>query len=516
MTKKIEVVTDGQILSMPVGSTIEDAIKSVDTPYSKGAVVCIMKKQEKKDEEMSKEFVIETTEGILVMELNDFDSPSSLFWLENYQNFENLQIRWQSNDAAAFGPFKTEIEPVRGMKKYNKYDIVLGAGGFQSENTHIIICRKDQYAEYGAPKEGSFAFLTGGRTNLQKINDDTKILSITRTAEEEEMGKGICTNDLSTELEDGDKLITYTEVELALDSPHGAEMFYALVRNGTFNVDFKTHTFCSDNTLIGEPCEYENFEPRKKGSVCIRSSGEGRSKVYIMCSDRPSSLVHSVIGNITKGVELPIFAEKKQKFTVETIPPQIMLQGRTLQESTPLLKELGIDFEVIGYEGEDNIIVKQDPLTTIEILGKGAVSVTTVPKSNLIEMEFYYDKAPKSVEFFRHAIELKTHPIGILPVSMVYDTTYIFKAEKEAERYKEILPENTPDDLVLAGEVGITNQSAKRMGYIGVRLNDEDLFGPTGERMSATNIIGKIRDPEKLLNIKEGDIVYIQEVFPEK
>lgn len=48
-------------------------------------------------------------------------------------------------------------------------------------------------------------------------------------------------------------------------------------------------------------------------------------------------------------------------------------------------------------------------------------------------------------------------------------------------KYKEILPENTPEKKVLAGEIGITNQAAKRMGTIGVRLIDDDLFSPTGE-----------------------------------
>ena len=128
---------------------------------------------------------------------------------------------------------------------------------------------------------------------------------------------------------------------------------------------------------------------------------------------------------------------------------------------------------------------------------------------------FYYDKAPKSVEFFRHAIELKTHPVGVLPVSMVYDDTFIFKAEKEAERYKEIMPENTPGDVVLSGELGITNQSAKRMGYVGVRLTDEDMFGPTGEKFGATNIIGKVLTPEKLRSLREGDVIYVREILPE-
>jgi len=50
------------------------------------------------------------------------------------------------------------------------------------------------------------------------------------------------------------------------------------------------------------------------------------------------------------------------------------------------------------------------------------------------------------------------------------------------------------------------------MGTIGVRLIDDDLFGPTGEKFSSTNIIGRILEPERLIGIKKGDAIYVSEV----
>lgn len=50
------------------------------------------------------------------------------------------------------------------------------------------------------------------------------------------------------------------------------------------------------------------------------------------------------------------------------------------------------------------------------------------------------------------------------------------------------------------------------MGIIGVKLGDDDLFGPTGEKFSSTNIVGRIVEPEKLSDIKEGDAIYLSEV----
>ncbi|MCZ7403518.1 MAG: hypothetical protein O8C67_01120 [Candidatus Methanoperedens sp.] len=93
-----------------------------------------------------------------------------------------------------------------------------------------------------------------------------------------------------------------------------------------------------------------------------------------------------------------------------------------------------------------------------------------------------------------------------------YENTYLFKSEKEAEAYKEINPENVPKTRVAAGEIGVTNQAAKRYGMVGVRLTDDEKYGPTGEKFECTNIIGKVIEPERLKGLKAGDIIYIREV----
>jgi putative methanogenesis marker protein 3 len=235
-------------------------------------------------------------------------------------------------------------------------------------------------------------------------------------------------------------------------------------------------------------------------------------RIYISKEDRPSSLVHSVVGQVTKGIELIKLAEEGQKLSVESLPPQIVLLGHTFEEVEPVLSLIGVELVRDGYTEEDGIIVSQDPPTTLEILGEAKVTAYAVSKEKLIEIELYPEKAPKSVDFFRHALELKTKTVGKLPVYMIYDDTYLFKTEKEVVKYKEILPENTPTDKVLGGEIGITNQAAKRMGTIGVRIGDDELFGPTGERFSSTNIVGRIINPEKLLGVKEGETIYVTEI----
>jgi UPF0288 family protein (methanogenesis marker protein 3) len=128
-----------------------------------------------------------------------------------------------------------------------------------------------------------------------------------------------------------------------------------------------------------------------------------------------------------------------------------------------------------------------------------------------VSVKLYDELAPKTLDFFRHAIDLQFKPVGALPIMMTYENTYIFKAEKAAEKYKEILPENVPQGKVAAGELGVTNQAAKRHGMVGVKLEDDDMFGPTGEKFTSTNIIGRILEPEKLKGMKDGDIMYVIE-----
>jgi len=513
MVSKINVEVNGTVYSFDKNITPAKAIELTGAPYASGSCICIVKKQKKEKAAPMKEYVIQTTKGILVIELKDPSSVSSRIWTEIYENLSSCPVLFESSDALAFGPFETAYEIQKGSKRYHKYDVVLSAGGFDTSKTTVIFSKREHYADYGTPDGGAFAVLVAGRTNLEKINKGDFIESVRPHAEESEaLGEGFCTADLSIRLEDGDRLITFAEIEMSPHSPQGAETFYALTKDGTFTINSSAFAFRSDDTLKGELCEYENFEPRKIGAISLRTAGNGRGRVYISTANRASSLLHSVIGQIIFGTELPHFAKDGDKFTIETSPPHLLLLGRSIEESDAVLKTIGIQMEINGYDGKDNVIVAQKPSTTLEILREAKVTVTTVPKSKLVEVEFYYDEAPKSVEFFRHSIDLKTQPVGSLPVSMIYDETYIFKAEKQAEKYKEIMPENTPKTMVKACDLGITNQSAKRVGYIGVRLADESMFGPTGEKFDATNIIGRVLNPENLKNISEGDYIYIKEI----
>jgi putative methanogenesis marker protein 3 len=205
-------------------------------------------------------------------------------------------------------------------------------------------------------------------------------------------------------------------------------------------------------------------------------------------------------------------ARPGQLLTVRVSPQRIMLMGSRLQDALQLLNERGIEATVDGPCSEDAVVVKQEPGPTMEILKHRAVKLKSVLGHRLVAIELFYDMAPKSLDYFRHVTGLKERPVGPLPVYFVYENTLLFKPEIEAVSYKELLPENKPTGPVPAGSIGVSNQVAKKTGLIGVRLVEDRRYGPSGEKFEATNIIGKVLEPEKLKGVKEGETVYILEV----
>lgn len=481
-----------------------------NAPYRKGTSIGILIEKSDLKSQAFVEYLVKTSKGEFKIELLNDSSPSSKKWISIFKDFTDIPVRWTSKDALAFGPFNTDLEPVRGSTDMDRFTLLFGAGGGDAANTHIILSKTKHASEYGAPEEGVFARVISGKHVLPDLVRSDRILSVEPVVEWEKTGEHICTTDLSVKLEDGSKIFTYVEIEIDPLAPEGAEFFFAVTRDGTFNIDFVSSSFISDHRFQGELVTYENFESRSKGAVFVRTVGYGAGKLYISTDDRTSSIMHSVIGHVTKGIELSRMAESGQKIMVESIPDPIMLLGMANADAQKEMEALGIEVIREGHTEDDGFIVKQTPATTIEIIHEGKVTVQGVDPEKLVTIKLYNDLAPKTLDFFRHAVGLQYNPVGVLPIMMTYENTYIFKAEKPAEKYKEIFPENTPIKT-FAGEIGVTNQAAKRAGMIGVKTTDDDLFGPTGERFVNTNIVGKILEIDKLKHFKDGDVMYILE-----
>jgi putative methanogenesis marker protein 3 len=348
---EISVEINSQKYILPAGSTLGDALKISRAPYKDGTAIGVLKETAEKRKEIITEYAINTPKGEFRIEINNPEFPSGKLWARHFKEYEGKPVHWATPEALAFGPFEAGIKPSRGTRSFKEFDVLFGAGGFDPRNTHLIFSRKRHQAEYGVPEDAVFASVVTGRNILSRLSREDAILNIEPVVEWEQLSDKVCTTDLTTPLEDGNSIFTYFEVELSRNAPIGAEHFYALTREGTIDADVITSSFISDDSLKGEPVPYENFETRSEGAISIRTVGYGLGRIYVSKEERPSSLVHTVVGHVTGGIELVKLAEKGHKLAVECIPLQLVLLGHSFQEVEPVLSAIGVELIKDGYTG---------------------------------------------------------------------------------------------------------------------------------------------------------------------
>ncbi len=506
----MNISVDGQKVELPAGAKLEDSLNIVNYLPSPETIIGVIKGRGEKSRQTNS-YWLNTSKGRIRIEL--LESEMQKIWHESFDRIKGSLVVWASADGVAIGPFATSISFSRGEYEYNRWAVVLGAAGFEAEKTQLIFIRRRHTAAYGVSKDGGvLGLIVGGKSTLDRLDIGDRIESIEPIVEWEDLTETLATNDLNLPLEEGMEIFTHIDAELNEDAPEGAEFFLALTRDGTFSVDSVSSSYISSDRLLGEPIVFEHREPRLEGVITIRTSGRGLGRIFVYKADRTSNPGHSIVARVTGGMDLVKLAKPGNLLSVNVKPERIMLMGTDLPSAARLMRERGIDLEVYGHLGDDAVVVKQDPAPTMEILKQKKVKLNTVPATHLVAIELYDSQAPKSLDYFRHVTGLKERPVGPLPVHFVYENTLLFKPEIDAVSYKELLPENKPTGPVPSGSIGISNQVAKKIGLVGVRLVEDKRYGPSGEKFEATNIIGRVLEPDKLKDIKEGDTIYVLEV----
>ncbi|MEA3282506.1 MAG: methanogenesis marker 3 protein [Euryarchaeota archaeon] len=500
----INIELDNKPLTVPDDATLADVLKHAEMPY-RGTTIAIIKGTEE-SKEATAEYLISTTKGDIGIEL----SAHQEVWRDAESGIINSGVKWAGRDALAFGPFKTGITPSHQDHEYVRWDVLFGTGGHVADHTYMVISKKLHTAAHGAPLDGGvFGRIVSGRGVIESLDTGDSITGIAPVERWETIVNKVVTTNLSTGIDPGMRIFTYATVELSPGAPYGAEHLLASVKYGALTFSTVTHAFASTESLQGEECPFEQKEPRRAGIITVRSSGAGLGRIYISKLDKTSSPSHSVVGTVTCGMELIQLIEKDQAIALHLNPERIMLLGRTFESAEAEMSERCITMRRDGETADSDVIVQQTPETTIEIVGAGEVTGHGVSQKNLMRIELYDDIAPKTIEFFRHALGLLKSPIGALPVFAVYEDTRLFRMP---EVKKEIMPENVPKKTVPAGEIGVTSQAAKYAQTVGVKLTDDSRYGPSGEKFEYTNIIGRVIDLDKLQDIGDEGTVYVTEV----
>lgn len=503
----ISIKLDGVKKEIAADSILRDVLEGTD--YVGDTTVGIIKST-KEQTIATNEYRIQTTAGEIGIELEDSDVAD--IWKSANALFADAGTRWVDGNTVTFGPIPLSITPSRKDFEYTKWDVLFGAEGYDAEKGYLILVKKSHFASHGSPDSGGiFAKIVGGRGNLDRLTKSDTILGIEPVVKFGTSADSFTTTDLKTPIEDGMELFTHVNIELSEHAPYGSEHALSAITKDIVTVDSTSSSFISYDRFVGEEVPFENFGSRYEGTVTVRHKGGGKGRIYISKTDRSSTPSHSVIGHVTKGVELVKIAKMSDKLAVNITPKRVMLMGKGFAEAEVATVDLGLKIHKEGYIGDDAIIIDQAPDNTMDILKKGEIWAVGLHPDHLIDVELYDDLAPKSLDFFRHVTGLLTRPVGPLSAYMAYENTLLLKALKDAP-HKELMPENIPKDVAKAGEIGLTNQAANRAETLGVKFVDDKRYGPSGEKFECTNLIGRVTNLDKLVYIKEGEKIYLMEV----
>lgn len=507
----MRVKINGEDVDLAEGSTIQDAIDAVGAPYISGCVLGLIKGTEEVERHVNK-YKLKTDQGSIIIEILS-EAPANLvgLWKERYKDFSKMGVRWTTSQEVAVGPIKTDLVPSRDEYAYHRWEVLFSLSGFTADATHLILSMGEHKATYGAPQEnrGVFARVIGGKRTILKLTDDDEILEVKPVLERENIIKSAAITNLQTLLEEGNQIFTYVQVRPNHESPQSVEHFFALQESGKIRVDYDSNTFVGFYALQGLEKEPEQIDQRKRGTITLRNTGNGVGRVYIYREDRVSTPSHTVLGKVEKGMQLLDMARYNDEVTFKTSPERIMTLSMTQKGAEEFLREKGVKQVREGLKDDQAMVVRQEPHYTMEIISQGQVKTFGIPEEDLVHIELD-DLSPRSAWYFQKITGLLDSPVGSLNVHFAFPGMKLLMFKAVPKESKGLIPENTPKDVVKAGQIGVTNMSRRHIGMIGVRFEDNNEFGPTGEPFQGTNLIGKvIRGMGNLEKYKEGDTIYV-------
>jgi len=500
---------DGEIREIGKGSPL--AVLVTDLPA--GCAVAIIRPATQ-EQEKTASITVTTTAGEITLEL----SGREVDVLERPDKTASLALHWTDRYAAAFGPFPSDFRPERKPRLYERGDVILGCGGYNPKTSYLIFSKSHHVADHGADETGGVVgHVVSGKAVLDRWTTGDRVLKAEPVISWADTSRSFTTTDLSLVPEDGMQIVTrveimaqgYTLEQITTGAAESVEHMLVALHSGRFTVGRATSTHILDPKLTGTEVAAQFKRPRREGTVTVRTGGPSVGGVYIYRADVPGSPVHSVVGQVVHGIELVKLAKAGDVLFTTVVPSRIDFLGLPLPDAKKMAAERGIALS-IDTDSPDRIVVSQEPGTTLDVLAERAATVTTAPFDQVIDLELDDAHAPLSCDIFRRITGLKEHDAGMMPAFFVFDDVFLFKPKIPITT--KIIPENCPIAEVPAAALGITNDSRKGAGLVGVRLSANQEFGPTSEPFESTNIIGRVIDTGKLKKVKERQMVYIREV----
>jgi putative methanogenesis marker protein 3 len=359
--------------------------------------------------------------------------------------------------------------------------------------------------------------VVSGRGVLDRWTTGDRVTKIEPIISWADTSRSFTTTDVSLVLEEGMQVVTrvtvmaqgFSKEKITTEAAGTVEHMLLALQSGRFTVDRATSTHIADLRRAETDVSAEYRHPRREGVVTVRTTGKAAGGIFLYRTDVPSSLVHSIVGQVVQGIELVRLAQEHDVLQVDVQPQRIDLLGLPVPKAKEIAAIRGFTL-VLDKDVGERIVVSQEPGTTLDVLAERKVTVTTAPLEKVIDIELDDAHAPASCAVFRKVTGLVEHDAGMLPVFFKFDDVVMFKPEIPVGI--RLNPENPPVDEAPAAGLAITNDSRKGAGLVGVRLSANREFGPTSEPFDGTNMIGRVIDTEKVRKVKEREKVYIREV----
>jgi putative methanogenesis marker protein 3 len=508
----MRAVVNGKEKEMPDGATVAQAI--IGEPYVPGSSVALIRPMDAQ-RKLTNEYMVKTPRGCFIIELNG--SKFAEAWKRLYHVVIGKNLRWQTSRLHAFGAFPTELEKSRGTSSYKRYDCFFALGGYDVNTTYFMISRVDMSDDLGL-QDAVFGRVTRGRHVLEQLNEGDIIEHIEPVVLRMTSQDAFSVTDLNVPVEDGMLIETFVGVKLDDRSPLCCEHFLVVTSEGSMPIDEKGFSYTASEANLDTSLGQEYTNVRHPDTVTVRHKGYQVGKIFFYNQVRQLNRSHNIVGQVTNGHNLVHLVPLKGRVLVQPDPMRIMTIGKTQADAQSFLESIGKVQKRTGDTSDDAIIVEQEPEMTIYASKEREIETLGVSKDKVFPLTMDPERSPWTVRYFRKVTGMDHKPIGTMKVHFTFEGMPMITFEGDPKLAADLYPERTFEGRSVRGDIGITNMSRPQRGLIGIRLEESEEFGPTGEETPGTSILGRfVGDLDAMMSgISEGDIVYIRRATPEE
>ncbi len=503
---KMRAVVNGMEKELPDGATVAQAI--VGEPYVPGSSVALIRPLDAQ-RKLTNEYMVKTPRGCFIIELNG--SKFAEAWKRLYHDVVGRNLRWQTSRLHAFGAFPTQLEKSRGTTSYKRYDCFFALGGYDVNTTYFMIARVDMSDDLGL-QDAVFGRVTRGRHILELLEEGDVIEHIEPVVLRMTSQDAFSVTDLKLPVEDGMLIETFVGVKLDDRSPLCCEHFLVVTSEGSLSIDEKGFSYTASEANMDASLGQEYTSVRHPDTVNVRHKGYQGGKIYFYNQVRQLNRSHNIVGQVTNGHNLVHLVPLKGRVLVRPDPMRIMTIGKTQAEAQSFLESIGKVQKRIGDTSDDAIIVEQEPEMTIYAYKEKEIETLGVPSDKVFPLTMDPEASPWTVRYFRKVTGMDHKPIGTMKVHFTFEGMPMITFEGDPKLAADLYPEKTFEGRSVRGDVAITNMSRPQRGLMGIRLEESEEFGPTGEEPPGTSILGRfVGDLDAMMSgISEGDIVYVR------